>query len=33
MLIAERMPICHSDGSVAEFGEADVALVFPQPLY
>jgi hypothetical protein len=33
MLIAERIPICHHDDSVADFGEADVAPVFPLPLY
>jgi hypothetical protein len=33
MLIAERIPICHRDDRVADFGEADVAPVFPQPFY
>src|SRR4051794_16333548 len=33
MPIAERVPICHHDDSVADFGEADVAPVLPQPLY
>jgi hypothetical protein len=33
MLIAERIPICHHDEGMADFGEADVAPVLPQPFY